>query len=213
MPRTLLHSCKLSRRQIPSVSVSGELRLVGHTLSIPTAALDRRVRSPVAVSAIGNFARWLRGMRPYWKWLQFIKRIGEDQQSRVLTGMSRQVDTSEIIVPSPIQETFGERARGRHPGFGKLGWALESAGVMLEYRPEDVVGRIAPRAVMLVATADDTFVPPAESEGMFTKAGEPKRLLMLRGYEHPELYFGAGFVPVMRAAVEWFDWHLKARER
>ena len=39
---------------------------------------------------------------------------------------------------------------------------------------------------------------------LYNKAGEPKGLVMLKGYGHYEVYTEPAFSEVMRPTVEWF---------
>jgi fermentation-respiration switch protein FrsA (DUF1100 family) len=54
-------------------------------------------------------------------------------------------------------------------------------------------------------------VPPAESEILFAKAGEPKKLVTLKRYGHYEVYAEPAFGEVMAETVDWFQRHLPAR--
>jgi fermentation-respiration switch protein FrsA (DUF1100 family) len=51
-----------------------------------------------------------------------------------------------------------------------------------------VVDRIAPRPVLFITTDGDRLVPSEESESLYARAGEPKKLVVLRGYGHYEVY-------------------------
>ena len=57
----------------------------------------------------------------------------------------------------------------------------------LSFNPEWVVEHIAPRPVLFITTDDDRLVPPQESEIMFARAGEPKKLVVLKGVGHYEV--------------------------
>ena len=52
----------------------------------------------------------------------------------------------------------------------------------LEFNPEWVVDRIAPRPVLFITTDDDRLVPPEESVQLHARAGEPKKLVVLQRY-------------------------------
>jgi hypothetical protein len=62
--------------------------------------------------------------------------------------------------------------------------------------------------VLFVTTDNDRLVPPEESEAMFRRAGEPKRLVVLRGFGHYEVYTGEAFREVMAETVAWFRQYL-----
>lgn len=67
--------------------------------------------------------------------------------------------------------------------------ALRAAGMKLdELVPERVVAAIAPRALLLIAGAEDRVVPPWIAERLERAAREPKRLLVVRGAAHGGYY-------------------------
>jgi fermentation-respiration switch protein FrsA (DUF1100 family) len=74
-----------------------------------------------------------------------------------------------------------------------------------------VVDKIAPRPVLFITTDDDRLVPPEESEALYAKAGEPKKLVMLEGYGHYEVYTEPAFSAVMAPTLEWFQEHMPAQ--
>jgi len=88
---------------------------------------------------------------------------------------------------------------------------LEFVDDTLGFNPEWIVDRIAPRPVLFITTDDDRLVPPQESEAMFARAGEPKKLVVLKGFGHYEVYGGEAFRQVMDETVAWYKTHLRAR--
>ena len=56
-----------------------------------------------------------------------------------------------------------------------------------------------------VLTDDDRRVPPEEARLVYEKAGEPKRLVILKGCDHYELYSEPAFGEVMREPAAWFE--------
>ena len=78
------------------------------------------------------------------------------------------------------------------------------------FHPEWVVDKIAPRPVLFIATDDDRLVPPAESQALYDRAGEPKKLVVLEGYGHYEVYVEPAFSEVMAETLAWFREHLPA---
>jgi hypothetical protein len=172
-----------------------------------TAGMDPRVKCMVSVSGIGDMGRWFKAMRRYWEWKEFLKCLEEDKEQYLLTGESRRVLTSEIVLPvsSSGMDTL---PFPKNPAAQKNQLTLASARAMLKFKPEMVVQHIAPRAAMWIYTTEDTVIPIEESQSMYQKADEPKKLIALEGYKHYELYQGKGFDSVMTHSTEWFDVHL-----
>jgi len=173
-----------------------------------TAGIDNRVKCMVSVSGMGDMGRWLKEIRRYWEWKEFLKILEEDRATRLLTGESRRVTTSEIVLPvsSSGMDTLPV---AKNPAVQKNELSLESAEAMINFRPETVVDRISPRAAMWIYTVEDTVVPIEESQSMYQKAHEPKRLIAIKGFKHYELYHGKGFEQVMTHATDWFDIYLR----
>ena len=172
-----------------------------------TAGVDRRVKCMVSVSGMGDMGRWLRDIRRYWESKEFLQRLEKDRTNRVLSGVSQKVVTSEIVLPvsSSGMDTLPVP---KNPTAQKNELTLESAESMTQFRPETVVDKISPRAAMWIYTPEDTVVPIEESQSMYQKALEPKKLVAIEGFKHYELYHGAGFDLVMKNTLEWFNTYL-----
>ena len=178
----------------------------GGSHAVSAAAVDERAKVVVSVVSVGNGRRWLRGLRRYWEWAAFLKRLEEDRTRRVLTGESQIISPYEIMVRDPAtEEAHAERARR---GIVAADVVLESAEAIIEYAPEEIVHRLAPRPVLFIHCADDVLVPPDESIAMYERAGEPRRLVLLPGRGHYDVYSGAGFAEVMSHATAWFSIYL-----
>lgn len=182
---------------------------------ITAAALDNRAKCTIAVGAIGDGGRWLKSLRRYWEWVAFLDRLEKDRVRRVMTGKSERVEMKEITLPDPpsirIQEQTNDKVTLSASEIYSEGYPLENAEGTLEYRPEDLVSRISPRALCLMHGAKDTLVSPDESIGMYERAGEPKRFVLLPGLTHYEVYKFAnpeGYERVMKESLAWYKEHL-----
>ena len=166
---------------------SERLAIVGLSLggsnAIAAASADSRVGAVVAVASPGNGERWLRGLRRYWEWDEFLARIAADRSRRVRSGETSRVHPLEIVLPDPETESFFERVYGEFPEM-RCELALETAEALIEFRPEDQIARLAPRPVLLVHGAADRLVPPDESRHLFERAGSPRRMEVLPGVGH-----------------------------
>jgi len=174
------------------------------------AAIDRRVKCVVSVVGIGNGARWMRSVRRPDEWHDLLERSGADRVKRALEGESEFVNREEILLPDRQSATLAAATRRNNPSaVSRI--PLEYVDETLEFNPEWVIDRIAPRPVLLITTDDDRLVPPEESAALYARAGEPKRLVVLKGYGHYEVYAEPAFSEVMGATLEWLGQHLPAR--
>jgi uncharacterized protein len=174
------------------------------------AAIDARVKCVVAVVGIGNGARWMRSVRRPDEYHDLLTRAAADRIRRVLTGVSELVDRNEILLPDRQSAELGAAARRNNPA-AVTQIPLEFVDDTLGFNPEWVVDRIAPRPILFITTDDDRLVPPQESEAMYARAGEPKKLVVLKGFGHYEIYGGDAFRQVMEETLAWYGTHLPAR--
>src|SRR5207245_596474 len=171
------------------------------------AARDRRVRCVVSVVGIGSGARWMRSVRRPDEWYDLLERARRDRVKRALEGESEFVDREEILLPDRQSAELAAAARRANPAaVNKI--PLEYVDDTLEFSPEWVVDKIAPRAILFITTDNDRLVPPEESAQLYARAGEPKRLVVLNGYGHYEVYHEPASSEVMAAAQEWYHQYL-----
>jgi len=147
------------------------------------AGIDPRVQCTVAVVGIGNGARWMRSVRRPDEYHDLLERSAADRMRRALEGTSEFVDRSEILLPDRQSAELGMAARRNNPAEVSA-IPLEFIDDTLGFNPEWVVDKIAPRPVMFITTDNDRLVPPAESEALYARAGEPKKLVVLKGGGH-----------------------------
>jgi fermentation-respiration switch protein FrsA (DUF1100 family) len=175
------------------------------------AAIDPRVKCTVSVVGIGNGARWMRSVRRPDEYYDLLERSAADRTRRALEGAYEFVDRAEILLPDRQSAELGMVARRSNPA-AVTAIPLEFVDDTLSFNPEWVVDKIAPRPIMFITTDNDRLVPPAESEGLYARAGEPKKLVTLKGYGHYEVYEGEAFRQVMVAAIDWYAHYMPARQ-
>ena len=175
-----------------------------------TAAVDSRVKCVVSVVGIGHGARWMRSVRRPDEYHDLLERSQQDRVKRALEGTSEFVKREEILLPDRQSAELAAAARRNNPA-AVSSIPLEYIAETLEFHPEWVVDKIAPRPVLFITTDDDRLVPPEESVQLFARAGEPKKLVVLTGYGHYEVYAEPAFGEVMEATLAWFGQYLPAR--
>ena len=174
------------------------------------AAIDPRVKCVVSVVGIGNGARWMRSVRRPDEYFDLLERSRRRPRRRALTGQSEFVERNEILLPDRQSAELAAAARRLVPGaIDQI--PLEYVDDTLGFNPEWVVDRIAPRPVLFITSDNDRLVPPEESQALYARAGEPKKLVMLHGFGHYEVYAGEALRQVMDATLAWYREHLPAR--
>lgn len=175
-----------------------------------TAAIDPRVKCTVSCVGIGHGARWMRSVRRPDEWHDLLARAKADREHMVMNGESEPADRSEILLPDRQSAELAAAARKANPNAINT-LPLEYIDQTLQFHPEWVVDKIAPRPILFITTDDDRLVPPEESESLYAKAGEPKKLITLSGFGHYEVYAEPAFSAVMDPTLAWFEEHLPAR--
>ena len=170
-------------------------------------AIDPRVKCVVSVVGIGNGARWMRSVRRPDEWHDLLERSRQDRLKRALDGKSEFVAREEILLPDRQSAELAAAARRNNPA-AVSAIPLEYVDETLQFNPEWVVDKIAPRPILFITTDDDRLVPPGESIQLHARAGEPKKLVVLEGYGHYEVYMEPAFSRVMQATVAWYREHL-----
>jgi dipeptidyl aminopeptidase/acylaminoacyl peptidase len=173
-------------------------------------AVDPRARCVVSVVGIGNGARWMSRVRRMDEWFDLLERSRADRARRATTGVSEYVERSEILLPDRQSAELAAAARCNNPAAVNA-IPLEYVDDTIGFNPEWIVDRISPRPILFITTDNDRLVPPEESEQLYAHAGEPKKLLVLKGYGHYEVYAEPAFSEVMAAALDWFGAYMPPR--
>jgi uncharacterized protein len=194
----------------------GRLALYGTSFGggnvVMVAGTDERVRCTVCVVGVGDGERWLKSLRGQWEWLRFLDRLAEDRVQRVVTGKSERVDVIDLMPGDPnSRRVISEKVKTAEKY--TEGYPLENADATIRYKPESVVHRISPRPILFIHSERDGLVPADESRSMYAKAGAPKKLVILPGADHYDVYQFVNpevFETVMRETIAWLDTALKA---
>jgi uncharacterized protein len=172
-----------------------------------TAAIDRRVKAVVSVTGVGHGERWMRSVRHPWEYRELLERSRRDHERQVSTGESELVDRGDVLMMDPRSVEISAKARAGRPGAAML-VPLEMVHETVGFNPEWLVGRIAPRASLFITSDFDELVPPEESASLFQHAGDPKRLVVLEGFGHYDVFTSPALDQVMAEAIPWFQQYL-----
>ena len=172
-----------------------------------TAAIDQRAKCIVSVVGIGHGARWMSRVRRVDEWVDLRERSKEDREKRATTGESDYVDRSEILLPDRQSAELAAAARRLNPAaVGTI--PMEYVDDTIGFNPEWIVDKISPRPILFITSEDDRLVLPEESEQLYAHAVEPKKLVVLKGYGHYEVYSEPAFSEVMGETLEWYGEYL-----
>jgi uncharacterized protein len=158
---------------------------LGGGVAIAAAADDPRVRSVVAINAIGDGERSVRFMHDNTSWQALMTRLASDRKHRAAHGRSQAVPPFDVVRLDTVTEQYVDAELYREDGFGH-DVSLASVDYLLRFRPSSVVHRIAPRPLLLIHGDANALHSPAESDDLYLHAQDPKRLVTLEGAGHTE---------------------------
>ena len=174
------------------------------------AAVDDRVKCMVSVVGVGHGKRWMRSVRRPDEWFDLLEQSAADRERRLRTGESAYVERNAVLLPDRQSLELATAARRDNPAaVGTL--PLDYVDETLTFNPEWVVDKIAPRAALFITSDQDRLVPPEESVALYERAGEPRKLVILKGYGHYEVYSEPAFSEVMRETIAWYQRYVPAR--
>jgi hypothetical protein len=84
----------------------------------------------------------------------------------------------------------------------------ETAQSMFDFRADEVVGKIAPRPLLLIHAANDSVTPTEQSIEMFKRAGQPSELHLFSGLDH--FLFAENSTRVWNVLRNWLDTYFPA---
>ena len=196
----------------------GRLALLGFSFGagmVPwVAGIDGRVKCAVSVAGWGDGRRWMRSVRRQGEWLDLLARIEADRKARVLGAPSELMGPmGGILVGDPT--TVARRAEivADIPGMERqvaTDYSLATAERLLEFRPVEVVGRISPRAILFIAAEFDAVTPADDVVDMYEAAGEPKKLWLIPGAGHYDVYRDDLREWIFDLSLAWMREHMPA---
>jgi dipeptidyl aminopeptidase/acylaminoacyl peptidase len=150
----------------------------GGAVVLYTAGVDARVAAVISAGGWGNGERKLEGQHPTpGGWDKFKRMLQEGREHKAKTGTSMMVHRFDIVPIPP-------HLRGGLPATAVMQFPVDTAQSIFDFRPDDVIGHIAPRPVLFLHAAPDSVTPTSESVAMFQRAKAPAELHLFNGVDH-----------------------------
>jgi pimeloyl-ACP methyl ester carboxylesterase len=174
----------------------------GGAVAVYTGGVDERVAAVVSNGGWGDGERKFRGQhKSPQEWERFTTMLEEGREHRARTGKSLMVPRYDIVpIPPHLR---GNLAAGSIQSF-----PAETAQSMYDFRADEVVGRIAPRPLLLLHAANDSVTPTEQSIELFKRAGQPTELHLISDADH--FMFGEGNIRVWDLLRGWLGDYLPA---
>lgn len=180
----------------------------GGATVIWSAAHDRRIKAVVSSVGVGDGPTWFRSVRNDAEWAQVNQIADEDRVTRLETGVSKMSDRADILWLDPESTRISAAGRKNTSAGSATDIPAEFIDETMNFRPQWIVDKLSPTALLVVTTDGDLVVPKEQSERLYAAAGEPKKLVTLEGFGHYDVYSGDAFQQTMKATIEWFNEYL-----
>ncbi len=193
------------------IGVWGSSYSGGHVLHL--AAFDPRIKAAVAQAPLVNgWESAQRLMRPD-VFSGFVDTVFQDREARYGGETS-----THVPVVAPEGEAAALPTPESHEWFTQAGqtiapnWrnevSLESMEAFLEYDPAGSIHLISPTPLLMVVGEEDTLTPTDMAIAAYERAKEPKKLAIVKGGKHFDVYTEPGLSQSAPPAVAWFEEHL-----
>ena len=150
----------------------------GAAVAVYTAGVDSRVAACISVGGWGDGEKKFRKQHESPEaWRKFSAMLEEGRRRRAQTGESIMVPRYDIV---PIPPAL----RGNVAAGSIMEFPFEVVDSMYTFRANDVVGKIAPRPLLLLHPANDSVTPTEQSIDLFVHAGQPTDLHLVAGVDH-----------------------------
>jgi alpha/beta superfamily hydrolase len=175
----------------------------GAAVAVYGGGVDPRVAAVISSGGWGDGEKKFRRQHPGEAgWTRFTKMIADGQRERARTGKTVMVPRYDVV-PIP------EKLRGLLPPGSIMEFPLETVESMMAFRANDVVGKIAPRPLLLLHSAKDSVTPTEQSVDMFAHAGQPTDLHLMAEVDH--FMFSHQSPLVADLIANWLDRYFPTR--
>ena len=183
----------------------------GGAIAVYGAGTNPRIAAVISNGGWGHGERKFRGQhRSPEAWAKFTAMLEEGRAHRARTGQSLMVPRGDIVpIPDRVRQNLDRQKVEMLAPNSVEKFPAETAQSMFDFRAEEVVGKIAPRPLLLIHAANDSVTPTEQSVEMFKRAGEPTELHLFSGLDH--FLFNENSTRVWNLLRGWLDRYFPAR--
>jgi pimeloyl-ACP methyl ester carboxylesterase len=183
----------------------------GAAVAVYSGGTDPRIAAVISNGGWGHGERKFRGQHPTPEaWAKFTAMLEEGRTYRARTGKSLMVPRDDIVpIPDRVRQNLEKQNVTMLAPNSVEMFPAETAQSMFDFRAEEVVGKIAPRPLLLIHAANDSVTPTEQSIEMFKRAGQPAELHLFSGLDH--FLFNENSTRVWNALRNWLDAYFSAR--
>src|SRR4029077_5369630 len=158
----------------------------GGAVGVYAGGTNPRIAAVISNGGWGHGERKFRGQHPTPEaWAKFTKMLEDGRTHRERTGKPLMVPRYDMVpMPNQWKENVPKQNGGMLAPDSVEMFPAETAQSMFDFRAEDVVGKIAPRPLLLIHAANDSVTPTEQSIELFRHAGQPTELHLFSGLDH-----------------------------
>jgi uncharacterized protein len=174
----------------------------GAAVAVYAAGVDRRVAACISSGGWGDGVKKFRKQHASTRaWKKFTAMLKEGRR-RKRSGKPLMVPRYDIVPIPP-------RLRGNLAPGSIMEFPFDVVESMLAFNANNVVGRIAPRPLLLLHSANDSVTPTEQSIELFARAGKPADLHLMADVDH--FMFSEGNTLVVNLVRDWLDKYFPPR--
>jgi len=149
----------------------------GAAVAVYAAGVDARVAACVSSGGWGDGVKKFRKQHESPEaWARFMAMMEEGRRKKA-RGETLMVPRYDIVpIPPHLRNNLSTGSIMEFP--------FDVVESMYEFRANDVVGKIAPRPLLLLHPASDSVTPTEQSIDLFQRAGQPADLHLVAGVDH-----------------------------
>ena len=189
-----------AQKEVERVGVIGHS--FGAAVAVYAAGVDDRLACCISSGGWGDGVKKFRKQHESpeaWAKFSAMMELGRKMKAR---GEELMVPRYDIV---PIRP---ELRHNLAPG-SILEFPFDVVESMYSFRANDVVGKIAPRPLLLLHPAKDTVTPTEQSVDLFAHAGQPTDLHLIAGVDH--FMFSESNTIVINLLRDWLALHFPAK--
>lgn len=180
----------------------------GCGIATAAAGLDTRVKCVVGTAGPADCERQFRHGDGFDR---FMGKVAKKRAEFVKTGeIEDYISVPRMMGRDPEMEADLDALAEEHPEW-RPEITFESMQDIVAFKPESYAHLISPRAAMWIYVREDLLVPFTEGQSYFAKAREPRKLVVLDGIKHKDVYAGPGLERLLEQALGWFGEHMPAQ--
>jgi uncharacterized protein len=183
----------------------------GGAVAVYAAGTNPRIAAVISNGGWGHGERKFRGQHPTAEgWAKFTRMLEEGRATLARTGKSLMVPRDQIVpIPTHVRENLDKKNVQMLAINSVEMFPAETAQSMFDFRAEEVVGKIAPRPLLLIHAANDSVTPTEQSIELFKRAGQPAELHLFSGLDH--FLFNENSSRVWNVLRSWLEAYFPAR--